>query len=97
MVGSPQEVLNRWRQGGALERDPMFVGSGAAAYTGVITSALGAAAEVRSAVPLLAAAVARIAVIRAAAGGAVAPHAIAPVYVRRPDAELARERRDGRR
>jgi hypothetical protein len=35
-----------------------------------------------------------IALIAAAAPGrAVAPHAVAPIYIRRPDAELARDRR----
>jgi hypothetical protein len=42
-------------------------------------------------VPRLAACIALIAA--EAPGRAVAPHAVAPVYIRRPDAELARDRR----
>jgi len=43
-------------------------------------------------VPPLAPAIAQLAAVRAEAGHAGAPHAVRPVYVRRPDAELARER-----
>jgi tRNA threonylcarbamoyladenosine biosynthesis protein TsaB len=43
--------------------------------------------------PPLAPSIAQVAFDRAAAGGSTTPHAIRPVYVRRPDAELARERR----
>jgi tRNA A37 threonylcarbamoyladenosine modification protein TsaB len=42
--------------------------------------------------PPLAAVVGRVAVARARAGDAVDPAAVQPVYVRRPDAEIARDR-----
>jgi hypothetical protein len=43
--------------------------------------------------PLLAAAVGRMAVARARLGEAVDPGDVHPLYVRRPDAEIDRERR----
>ena len=46
--------------------------------------------------PPLAPVMARVAATRAHAGAAVRPHAVRPVYVRRPDAELARARRRNR-
>ena len=44
-------------------------------------------------VPPLAAAIGRIAA--GDPGRAVVPHAVAPIYVRKPDAEIARDRRAG--
>jgi tRNA A37 threonylcarbamoyladenosine modification protein TsaB len=52
-------------------------------------------ARVLESVPPLAPAIAAIAQRRAEQGLAVPPHAVKPVYVRRPDAELARDRRLG--
>ena len=46
--------------------------------------------------PLLAPVIARVAATRAPAGAAVRPHAVRPIYARRPDAELARDRRQHR-
>jgi tRNA A37 threonylcarbamoyladenosine modification protein TsaB len=43
--------------------------------------------------PPLAAEIGRLGLARAAAGDAAPPHAVRPLYVRRPDAELAREKR----
>jgi tRNA threonylcarbamoyladenosine biosynthesis protein TsaB len=68
-----------------------FIGDGAARYSEAIKGALGDRADVDRAVPQLAAWIARIAIEMPAR--AVAPHAVAPIYVRRPDAELARDRR----
>jgi len=68
-----------------------FLGDGAVRYAPEITARLGSRADINPVVPALAVPIARIAA--AAPGRAVPPHAVAPIYVRRPDAELARDRR----
>jgi tRNA threonylcarbamoyladenosine biosynthesis protein TsaB len=68
-----------------------LVGDGAVRYSNTIASALDVRADVDPVVPTLASWIARIAA--EAPGRAIAPHAVAPIYVRRPDAELARDRR----
>jgi tRNA threonylcarbamoyladenosine biosynthesis protein TsaB len=68
-----------------------FVGDGAVRYAAEIATIMGARGEVDDAVPLLAGHVARI-----GAEGRhrpVPPHLVAPIYVRRPDVELARDLR----
>jgi tRNA threonylcarbamoyladenosine biosynthesis protein TsaB len=70
-----------------------FHGDGAVRYRDDILAMRGSSAVVAAAVPPLAGAIGRIAARRA--GEAVVPHAIVPIYVRRPDAELARDRRSG--
>jgi tRNA A37 threonylcarbamoyladenosine modification protein TsaB len=67
----------------------VFIGDGAVKYRAQIPG------RVIEPTPLVAGAVAQIAHTRAAAGDAPPPHAIRPLYVRRPDAELARERSSG--
>lgn len=66
----------------------VFVGSGVEKYPAAFRSVPNARIE-SAAMPLAAAAV-RIAIARK--GNAVRPHALQPVYVRRPDAVIARER-----
>lgn len=66
-----------------------FVGDGALRYRDVVAAALGDV--VAAAVPPLAGAVARIAARHPERS--VVPHAVIPLYVRRPDAEIARDRR----
>jgi tRNA threonylcarbamoyladenosine biosynthesis protein TsaB len=68
-----------------------FLGDGAVRYAAAIESALGQRARIGATVPRLAVPIARIALDDPTR--ALSPHAIAPVYVRRPDAELARDRR----
>jgi tRNA threonylcarbamoyladenosine biosynthesis protein TsaB len=90
-VGAPAATLDRWR----LEvqaRGAVVAGDGAIRYRALVEACLGARAEVLEPLPPLARAVAEIAAVRAARGAAVPPHAIVPIYVRRPDAELARDR-----
>ena len=95
-VGPPGDVLGAWR-GPAGDGPVLFAGSGATAYREVILAGgHGIGAEVLGEVPPLAPAIAQMAIARAAAGGAVGPHAVVPIYVRRPDAELAREKGRGR-
>jgi tRNA threonylcarbamoyladenosine biosynthesis protein TsaB len=83
----PHATLDAWA---AHPNRIRFTGDGALKYADVIRATLGARAILPAATPLLAATIATIA---AEPGRAVAPHAIAPVYVRRSDAELARDRR----
>jgi len=68
-----------------------FIGDGALRYADAITAALGPRAQIDPVVPHLATWVGRIAM--ESPDRAVAPHAVAPIYVRRPDAEIARDRR----
>ena len=91
----PPAVLEAWSagEGISLTEIDLFFGDGAVRYETLIRDALGTAARIAGA-PSLAATIARIAA--AEPHRAVPPHAIVPVYVRRPDAELARDRREGR-
>ena len=96
LSGRPPDVLQRWSAGEpgvALADIDLFFGDGALRYEAAIRAAAGARVEVASAPPL-AGTVARLA--GAQPHRAVPPHAIVPIYVRRPDAELARDRREGR-
>jgi tRNA threonylcarbamoyladenosine biosynthesis protein TsaB len=88
-VAPPAAVLDRWRP--ALARPTWFAGTGAVAYRDLLVPL--DRCRVLEPPPALAPAVARIAAVRAERGQAVRPHAVRPIYVRRPDAELARERR----
>lgn len=87
---APGEILASWRTVIGTQRI-LFTGDGASRYRDVIHRALGDQADIVEPVPLLAATAARIAA--SDPGRAVLPHAVVPIYVRRPDAELARERR----
>jgi tRNA threonylcarbamoyladenosine biosynthesis protein TsaB len=70
-----------------------FHGDGALRYRAEIRAARGDATSIIDPVQPLAGAIALIAA--AQPERAVLPHAVVPVYVRRPDAELARDRRTG--
>jgi tRNA threonylcarbamoyladenosine biosynthesis protein TsaB len=88
---TPDATLEAWRDALAPFARVQFVGSGAVRYPDVIRERLGAQAEIEAAAPMLAAAIGRIAA--AEPERAVRPHALVPLYVRRPDAELVRDRR----
>ena len=68
-----------------------FIGDGAVRYRDTIEAQGGARASIVDTVPSLAGIIGQIATERA--DTAVLPHAIVPIYIRRPDAELARARR----
>jgi tRNA threonylcarbamoyladenosine biosynthesis protein TsaB len=85
----PQATLDSWT-GAVGSRPIVFAGDGAVRYKDSIVRTLGARAAVMEPAPALAAEAARIAAHHPER--AVAPHAIVPIYVRRPDAELARGR-----
>lgn len=89
-AATPEDTLRAWR--GHIGPQPVvFTGDGAVRYRETIDEALGAQAAVLEPPACLAATIARLAA--AHPERAVLPHAVVPVYVRRPDAELARERR----
>ena len=76
-----------------MANDITFIGDGAETYRDLIVSRLGHAARIADPVaPLLAGVIAVLATIDYAKGHRPQPHAIRPLYVRRPDAELAKER-----
>lgn len=88
-VATPADTLSSWR--GELGRGTIVgAGDGAAMYRDTLMAAsvtvLPPDASIAPMVALMAAAA-------SADGQTVAPHALRPVYVRRPDAELARDRR----
>jgi tRNA threonylcarbamoyladenosine biosynthesis protein TsaB len=91
-VGKPDDALARWTATLNLKDDVTFVGDGALTYAQVILGVLPNASILPN-VPPLAPAIARLAEEAAARHEAVSPDAIRPIYVRRPDAELARDRR----
>jgi tRNA A37 threonylcarbamoyladenosine modification protein TsaB len=88
-VADPRALLPRLRG-----RPTRFIGDAASMYREVITEMMGADAQiVEPAAPPLAGTIAAIAAGIAAAGHLPPPHAVRPLYVRRPDAELARDAR----
>ena len=96
-VGDPQCTLERWRNRldpstGFEPGSVVFVGDGAVLYKDLVCGKGGASPRVM-APTLLAGAVGRMAVARARLGDAVDPGEVHPIYVRRPDAEIDRERR----
>ena len=90
-VGRAEVMVNTWSDH-LRDRTVCFVGEGALVYREVLTDRLHGAAWFIEPLPCLASSIALMTSVRAGAGEAVAPHAIQPVYVRRPDAELARDR-----
>jgi tRNA threonylcarbamoyladenosine biosynthesis protein TsaB len=93
----PAATLETWSDSLAQMAAVRFVGDGAVRYAAVVEAALGRTAGIPAGVPPLAGAVGRLAAREP--GRAVRPHAVVPLYVRRADAEIARDRRragDGR-
>ena len=95
VAAHPDVVLGDWRERlGGEGRRVAVIGDAVAPVRERLRQELNCAGLLTPRVPPLAPIAARIA---AAAAGrdAGAPHAVRPVYVRRPDAVLARERRQG--
>jgi tRNA A37 threonylcarbamoyladenosine modification protein TsaB len=92
VVGSPDAVLAAM---GASSAGVLCVGDGAVRYRAELEARLPGRCRVIDTPAALAPAVARMGRRRAARGQAGPPHALQPLYVRRPDAELERQRRSG--
>jgi tRNA threonylcarbamoyladenosine biosynthesis protein TsaB len=91
-VGNPAATLSRWR-GELGDANLLFVGDGATLYAGAISEGAPAGWKPLPRTPLLAGAIGRMALARAARGETIDPAAVHPLYVRRPDAEVDRDRR----
>ena len=94
-VAKPTALLDDLARGKPTPytNDVLFIGDGAETYRDLIVSRLGHAARMADpVVPLLAAVIAMLATIEYKSGHRPPPHAIRPIYVRRSDAELARDR-----
>jgi len=91
-VGEPRGTALRWH---ALAAGAWFpvAGDGAVRYRQILEEVAGPEVRVIDPPPL-APSIAVLGAARARAGEAAAPHAIRPLYIRRPDAELARDRRE---
>jgi tRNA threonylcarbamoyladenosine biosynthesis protein TsaB len=89
LVDTPAEVLGRWAQ--EKTHPALFGGDGAVAYRDLIRAAV-PDAQIVEPVPLLAPSVARLAERHLHQFGPSAPDAIKPIYIRRSDVELARDR-----
>jgi tRNA threonylcarbamoyladenosine biosynthesis protein TsaB len=76
-----------------LTKGAIFVGDGAVRYAAHIQQLTGATATIVAPPPALAPALAAIGEQLARSGASGPPHALQPLYVRRPDAELERVRK----
>ena len=90
-AGSPQQLLDAWRARLA-GRHAIFIGDAAARDAALIAGRADGRWETRAPEPL-APEIARLGFRRALDGKAGSPHTLEPIYVRRPDAEIERERR----
>lgn len=91
IAAPPRDVLATFRAhiGG---ESAVFIGDAVARDTGLIVEA-GAGRWRTMAPPLLAPALGRIGRVRLASGEVGLPHQLSPIYVRRPDVEIERDRR----
>lgn len=89
LVDKPAAILERWTKEHTLPR--VYAGDGALAYADVIR-AMVPSAHIVEPVPALAPSVATLAEAHVRRHGAASPDAVRPVYIRRPDVELARDR-----
>jgi tRNA threonylcarbamoyladenosine biosynthesis protein TsaB len=95
-VEKPRDVLSRWGAVNGDRQHPIaFIGEGAVVYRDLIRTEL-PAAVVANDVPMLAPSIAVLAGEQAQRHETTPPDAIRPLYVRRSDAELARDRKAGR-
>ena len=90
VVAAPEHVLDRLHESGRSHF--LFIGDGATRYREAIERATSNSLIVETPAAL-APFLARLGSHRAARGDAGPPHALQPLYVRRPDAELERARR----
>jgi tRNA threonylcarbamoyladenosine biosynthesis protein TsaB len=90
LVDKPAVILARWASERTLPR--VYAGDGAVAYADLIRATV-PGVHVVDPVPPLAPSVARLAEAQVRRHGAASPDAVRPVYIRRPDVELARDRK----
>ena len=96
VVANPEDLLDALAPRPTIlaANDILFIGDGAETYREMILARLGHAARIADpATPLLAGVTAVLATIDYKNGLRPPPHAIRPLYLRRPDAELARDNR----
>ena len=91
-VGEPAAIVEQWASGRAPS---VVIGDGAVLYSAVIRGSLAQIEMVDP--PPMAGAIGRLALARARTGETVDPAGLRPLYVRRPDAEVARDARLGHR
>jgi tRNA threonylcarbamoyladenosine biosynthesis protein TsaB len=84
-VGDPVDTFERWRASGVVPQ--LIAGDGAARYLAAISTTV-------KPIGALAGAIGAMAIHRARRGQTADPAGVQPVYIRRPDAEIARERRE---
>lgn len=82
-VASPAETLARWQSQGLPSA---ICGDGAVLYAQVLPATIAIVPP-----PALASTIARLALSAARSGATVSPAGVQPLYVRRPDAEVARD------
>jgi tRNA threonylcarbamoyladenosine biosynthesis protein TsaB len=85
MVGDPSAILARWEAAGRLPA--ALAGDGAVLFAEMVPGTIAVITP-----PPLASIIGRMAVARARAGDAVDPAGVQPLYIRRPDVEVAREK-----
>ena len=90
-VARPEVTAARWSEvvGG---RRVALGGTAVPAMRDLLRATFGTGLRIDDEAPHLAGVVAELAAARASRGESALPHALQPLYVRRPDAELARER-----
>jgi tRNA A37 threonylcarbamoyladenosine modification protein TsaB len=90
-AANPQLLLDSWRSH-LVGRHAIFIGDAATRDAALIAGSAERQWETRSPAPL-APQIALLGHRRAQQGKAGLPHVLEPIYVRRPDAEIERERR----
>jgi hypothetical protein len=90
-VGDPAVTLARWSRH-IRNASVVFVGDGAALHAATIAAHASPRWIVLPRQPLLAGTIGRMAVARAQRGDTIEPAAVRPLYVRRPDAEVERDK-----
>jgi tRNA threonylcarbamoyladenosine biosynthesis protein TsaB len=90
----PEVLLETWTEELATHR-VWLIGDGVAVSPTRLADRLGAGSRIIEDLPPLAGVIAEMASTERWIRKAVTPHALRPVYVRRPDVELARDRRRG--
>jgi tRNA threonylcarbamoyladenosine biosynthesis protein TsaB len=91
-AATPARTLEQWRAHVDDGPPPRFIGDGAWRYASIIRATFGNAIAIIEPPPL-APVIGRLA--SEAPERAVQPHAVVPIYIRRPDAELARAKSSG--